>query len=31
VCVGALLEVVRAQGWPRVARDRVVRLPHDDG
>jgi putative nucleotidyltransferase with HDIG domain len=31
VCVSALLEVVRAQGWPRVARDRVVRLPHDDG
>jgi putative nucleotidyltransferase with HDIG domain len=29
VCVRALLDVVRAQGWPRVARDRVVRLPHE--
>jgi HD-GYP domain-containing protein (c-di-GMP phosphodiesterase class II) len=30
-CARALLEVVSAQGWPRVARDRVVRLPHDSG
>ncbi len=30
-CARALLEVVGAQGWPRVARDRVVRLPHDSG
>jgi HD-GYP domain-containing protein (c-di-GMP phosphodiesterase class II) len=28
-CAEALLEVVRAQGWPRIARDRVVRLAHD--
>jgi putative nucleotidyltransferase with HDIG domain len=27
-CAHALLEVVRAQGWPRIARDRVVRLAH---
>jgi putative nucleotidyltransferase with HDIG domain len=28
-CAEALLDVVRAQGWPRIARDRVVRLAHD--
>jgi putative nucleotidyltransferase with HDIG domain len=28
-CVDALLEVVRSQGWPRVARDRLVRLAHE--
>ena len=28
-CASALLEVVRAQGWPRIARDRVVRLARD--
>jgi two-component system cell cycle response regulator len=28
-CARALLEVVGAQGWPRVARDRIVRLPHE--
>jgi len=27
-CAEALLDVVRAQGWPRIARDRVVRLAH---
>ena len=27
-CAAALLDVVRAQGWPRIARDRVVRLAH---
>jgi putative nucleotidyltransferase with HDIG domain len=30
VCVRALLEVVRAEGW-RPAQERVVRLPHDPG
>jgi len=28
-CVQALLEVVRSQGWPRVTRDRVVRLARE--
>ena len=27
-CVDALLSVVRMQGWPRVTRDRLVRLAH---
>ncbi|MGN6380113.1 MAG: HD domain-containing phosphohydrolase [Gaiellales bacterium] len=27
-CVDALLNVVRMQGWPRVTRDRLVRLAH---
>jgi putative nucleotidyltransferase with HDIG domain len=31
VCARALLDVVAAQGWPRVARDRMVRLPHEPG
>ena len=28
-CVDALLEVLRSQAWPRVTRDRVVRLARD--
>ena len=28
-CAGALLDVVRSQGWPRVTRDRLVRLAHE--
>jgi putative nucleotidyltransferase with HDIG domain len=28
-CAAALLDVVRTQGWPRVTRDRLVRLAHE--
>jgi putative nucleotidyltransferase with HDIG domain len=30
-CVRALLDVVRAEGWPREGRERVVRLPDESG
>jgi putative nucleotidyltransferase with HDIG domain len=31
LCVRALLEVVRADDWPRTGRERVVRLPGESG
>jgi putative nucleotidyltransferase with HDIG domain len=31
VCVRALLDVVRGEGWPREGRERVVRTPNEPG